>query len=75
MRETICYALLTEYERELPALFIVSQVSLANGAHGQLSVRVERADGVKCERCWKYRTDVGSATRICRPSAPECAPP
>jgi isoleucyl-tRNA synthetase len=23
-------------------------------------VRVERAGGDKCERCWKYTTDVGS---------------
>jgi isoleucyl-tRNA synthetase len=42
---------------ELPALFIVSQVVLEPGE--ELRVTVERADGVKCERCWKYSTAVG----------------
>jgi isoleucyl-tRNA synthetase len=23
-------------------------------------VKVERAAGAKCERCWKYTTDIGS---------------
>jgi isoleucyl-tRNA synthetase len=26
---------------------------------GEMSIKVERADGVKCERCWKYSTKVG----------------
>jgi isoleucyl-tRNA synthetase len=26
----------------------------------ELALRVERARGDKCERCWKYTTDVGS---------------
>ncbi|MBS1876289.1 MAG: isoleucine--tRNA ligase [Acidobacteria bacterium] len=52
------YPLLESYRAELPSLFIVSQVSLANGAEG-LAVKVEKADGSKCERCWKYRTDIG----------------
>ncbi len=42
---------------EMPALFIVSQVVLEPG--DDLRVTVERADGVKCERCWKYSTFVG----------------
>jgi isoleucyl-tRNA synthetase len=53
------HALLSEYALELPGLFIVSQVALQNGA-GELGVAVERAVGVKCERCWKYTEDVGS---------------
>jgi isoleucyl-tRNA synthetase len=53
------YPLLEQYAKELPGLFIVSQVSLNNHA-GALQVSIERADGVKCERCWKYTTDVGS---------------
>src|SRR5579871_1654325 len=53
------YPLLAEYLDELPGLFIVSQVELEKGA-GALEVKIERADGVKCERCWKYQTDVGS---------------
>jgi isoleucyl-tRNA synthetase len=53
------YPLLDEYAGELPAFFIVSQVSIGNGATG-VGVRVERAEGTKCERCWKYTEDVGS---------------
>jgi len=52
------YPLLERYAQELPALFIVSQVQLKNG--DGLSVAIERADGVKCQRCWKYTTDVGA---------------
>jgi isoleucyl-tRNA synthetase len=48
------YPLLEQYAGELPALFIVSQVILEQGA--RLSVKIERAEGEKCERCWKYRT-------------------
>ncbi len=54
------FPLLQEYVRELPDLFIVSQVELARSADGSLGVRVERAAGAKCERCWKYTTDTGS---------------
>jgi isoleucyl-tRNA synthetase len=55
------YPLLEEYAGELPGLFIVSQVSLDKAAPGSdVAVKVERAAGVKCERCWKYTTDVGS---------------
>ncbi|HEU0141118.1 MAG TPA: isoleucine--tRNA ligase [Bryobacteraceae bacterium] len=54
------YALLNEYERELPALFIVSQASLETEPGVEFSVHVERAEGEKCERCWKYTQDVGS---------------
>ncbi len=40
----------------LPGLFIVSQVILEPG---EFKVTVERAEGVKCERCWKYSRAVG----------------
>ena len=40
-------------------LFIVSQVSLDRSGTDSLSVEIERAQGEKCERCWKYTTDVG----------------
>ncbi|MEQ1883895.1 MAG: isoleucine--tRNA ligase [Bryobacteraceae bacterium] len=46
-----------DYAADLPGLFIVSQVILEPG--DELSVTVERADGTKCERCWKYSTKVG----------------
>ncbi|MBI3278820.1 MAG: isoleucine--tRNA ligase [Acidobacteria bacterium] len=66
--------LLSRYRDDLAPLFIVSQVELekhapgagespGNGAEaGEVSVKVERALGTKCERCWKYTTDVGSRT-------------
>ena len=57
------YPLLETYARELPALFIVSQVDLAK-SEGGLDVAVERAAGTKCERCWKYTTDVGQDARF-----------
>jgi len=53
------YPLLESYARELPGLFIVSQVALDRTEGGALGVQVERAAGQKCERCWKYTTDVG----------------
>jgi isoleucyl-tRNA synthetase len=60
------YALLEQYREELRYIFIVSQVSLAlleEEAGAELRVRVERAAGEKCERCWNYSTRVGEFTR------------
>ena len=54
------FALLDRYIDELPALFIVSQVSLARATEPDLQVTVQRAAGEKCERCWKYLPDVGA---------------
>jgi len=65
--------LLEDYRSQLPTLFIVSQVGLETARDGaDLDVKVERADGTKCERCWKYSTDVGSSEKwptICAPCA------
>jgi isoleucyl-tRNA synthetase len=62
-------ALLKKHASSLAAFFIVSQVEIADGpsAEGRtsaanvegLGVRVERAKGSKCERCWNYSTHVG----------------
>jgi isoleucyl-tRNA synthetase len=61
-------ALLRKHAADLPALFIVSQVEITEGhvssatpAAGLegLQVRIERAKGSKCERCWNYSTHVG----------------
>jgi isoleucyl-tRNA synthetase len=49
-------ALLRGAAAELSTLFIVSKVALVQG---QLSVKVERAPGEKCERCWIYAEDRG----------------
>jgi isoleucyl-tRNA synthetase len=42
----------------LANLFIVSEVTLTD-AEGAMAVRVERARGAKCERCWTYSENVG----------------
>ena len=47
--------LLERYKGDLPALFIVSQVVLDSPE----GIVVEHADGLKCERCWKYSVHVG----------------
>ena len=56
-------AILRKYALHLPALFIVSQVEIAEGATAAgpegLRIKVERAPGEKCERCWNYSTHVG----------------
>jgi isoleucyl-tRNA synthetase len=64
--------LLEKYRRELADLFIVSQVALDAGGEG-LGVAVAHADGTKCERCWKYTTDVGSRPDIHPGICAECA--
>ena len=53
------YPLLADYLAELPALFIVSQVTLERQP-GALQIEVDRALGRKCERCWKYSPEVGA---------------
>ena len=53
-------AMLERHAAELPGLFIVSQVVIAKSDAKSLGVKVERAGGTKCERCWKYTEDVGS---------------
>ncbi len=57
------YPLLSRYLNDLPGLFIVSQVVLERG-DGALEVEIERAQGQKCERCWKYTTDVGKSAEF-----------
>jgi isoleucyl-tRNA synthetase len=58
--DSALYPLLAEYAAELPGIFITSEVELKNGASSGVAVRVEKAGGVKCERCWKYKADIGA---------------
>ncbi len=57
---------LSSVESALPEIFITSAVELADGKGefegdvAGLSVSVAKADGEKCERCWKFSTSVGS---------------
>jgi isoleucyl-tRNA synthetase len=49
-------ALLEAHRAELPMLFIVSDLDLRIGAldgPDAVTVEVERAPGIKCERCWR----------------------
>jgi isoleucyl-tRNA synthetase len=43
---------LRRHADDLPMLFIVSDVQLKEGT--ELRIAIERAGGVKCERCWRY---------------------
>jgi isoleucyl-tRNA synthetase len=60
-------SLLKQYEAQLPMLFIVSQVRIADSVPGSaetgisgLRVAVTRAEGKECERCWNYSAQVGA---------------
>jgi len=76
--------LLERYRDDLATLFIVSQVELTEtlgaGVAGievpGLKVRVEKALGEKCERCWTYATSVGESSEhptICHRCRPALA--
>jgi len=68
-------AFLDGYASELPTIFIVSQVEVheqdgapTEAAPGEnmpgVKIRVERAAGRKCERCWVYRPTVGENKKL-----------
>jgi isoleucyl-tRNA synthetase len=60
------YKFLKAYEADLPTLFIVSRVELTPVNYlpqsPDFSVKVEKAGAKKCERCWNYRSSVGTFT-------------
>ena len=65
-------AVLKSYAKELPALFIVSQVQVQNAAPATapggdgfqgIAIQIEKAEGKKCDRCWNYSTHVGENSR------------
>jgi isoleucyl-tRNA synthetase len=51
---------LEKYQRDLPMLFIVSDVQLRDGSGNTTEIAIERADGVKCERCWRMVKSVST---------------
>jgi len=57
------YSLLKRHRDQLRYLFIVSDVLLektaATNGDTALQVKVNKAPGTKCERCWNYSTHVG----------------
>lgn len=50
---------LKKAENELAAAFIVSEVEILNN-DAELDIKIEKADGEKCERCWSISKSVGS---------------
>lgn len=53
---------LADYFEQLRYIFIVSQVEVHEG--DAFAVKIERADGEKCERCWNYSTRVGESEKF-----------
>ena len=62
------YAALEPYRDDLRAIFIVSKAEMVKGVLPDgfssedmqgVSVKVSRADGEKCNRCWVHETTVG----------------
>jgi isoleucyl-tRNA synthetase len=64
-------SLLEEYQKALPTIFIVSQVELCASPAGDaleteipgLKIKIEKALGHKCERCWNFSEQVGKDSR------------
>jgi isoleucyl-tRNA synthetase len=56
--------LLESYADELPALFGVSQVVIEDANATEPTVVVEKAEGVKCERCWRFVPSVSETTEF-----------
>ncbi len=55
--------------QELAPLFIVSKVELSEGGSGEsVAVKVERAPGEKCPRCWNYSEAIDASQPVC----PKC---
>jgi len=60
-------ALVRKYEGDLASLFIVSSVVLESAE--EFAVRISRAPGAKCQRCWNYSVYVGQSRdypELCR---------
>jgi isoleucyl-tRNA synthetase len=57
-------ALLRRHEADLPMLFIASQVSLDSSEANALSVQVMRAEGEKCDRCWRIVSERSADPRF-----------
>lgn len=63
------FQFLEKYHRDLPMIFIVSEVTISNetldSAHvgenfNNLWVTVKMSESNKCERCWNFRKEVGT---------------
>ena len=54
-------SLLKKHEKGLASLFIVSAVHFAPAEDGEIKVKVTKAEGEKCQRCWNYSLYVGKS--------------
>ena len=52
---------LLPYYEDLRYIFIVSQVEVHE--EGYFSVKIEKASGAKCERCWNYSVRTGESEK------------
>ncbi len=59
------YRALARFQDDLAELFIVSQCFLHEGEEGDLQVKISRAGGEKCPRCWVYSEGVGQGEELC----------
>ena len=53
--------------QDLASLFIVSDVALEEGSRLEdetVKIRISKAEGEKCDRCWHYSTSVGSCREL-----------
>jgi isoleucyl-tRNA synthetase len=53
--------LLQRYREDLPMLFITSQVDVQSSGSGPIRVDVQRAEGTRCDRCWRYVTELSTS--------------
>ncbi|MGB0258665.1 MAG: isoleucine--tRNA ligase, partial [Coraliomargarita sp.] len=65
-------ALLKKYEADLPELFILSQVTVAESSDSTITVDVDHADGVRCPRSWRWVAELVD-TADWGPVSPRCA--
>jgi isoleucyl-tRNA synthetase len=60
-------ARLEPFRDELAELFIVSQCFLHAAEGGkELEIKISRADGEKCPRCWTYAKKAGQEAELCQ---------
>ncbi len=70
VKDDLEYNLLNQYLKDLPSVFIVSQVELKKVKEKPAeTIEVIKADGNKCSRCWNWSTFVGTDklhTTLCK---------
>jgi isoleucyl-tRNA synthetase len=55
------YDILTNIKEDLARLYIVSSLTLKASKDEMVKVRILKASGTKCERCWVYSPSVGKS--------------